>query len=60
MRGYRAARDGYPGAKENGIIPSWYYVPESNFDHMQVFYPVKQSFYAREFPTAWRNIDFGI
>lgn len=53
-------QDGYPGAVEQGIIPSWYYVPESNFDHMQVFYPVKQSFYAREFPTAWRNIDFGL
>src|SRR3569623_346468 len=59
LRGYHAGQDGYPG-HEQGIIPSWYYVPDTNYDHMQTFYPVKQSFYAREFPTAWRNIDFGL
>ena len=52
-------QDRYPG-HEQGIIPSWYYVRDIDFDNMQSYYPVKQSFYAREFPTAWRNIDFGL
>jgi anti-sigma regulatory factor (Ser/Thr protein kinase) len=32
---------------------------EDRYDHMQVYYPVKLSFHAREFPTAWRLIDQG-
>jgi hypothetical protein len=33
---------------------------EDRFDHLQTFYPVKQSFWAREFPTSWRNLETGI
>ncbi|GKY92828.1 hypothetical protein MPSEU_000252300 [Mayamaea pseudoterrestris] len=59
MRGYHATQDKYLG-HENGIIPSWYYVMEDRFDQMQSFVPVKQSFWAREFPTSWRNLETGI
>lgn len=56
LRGYHADDHQTPGF-EDGIIPSYYYALEDRFDHMQTFYPVKKSFYAREFPTSWRLID---
>ncbi|KAG7366864.1 GDP-fucose protein O-fucosyltransferase [Nitzschia inconspicua] len=59
LRGYHADDHKLPGYKD-GIIPSYYYALEDRFDHMQKFYPVKKSFYAREFPTSWRLIDTSI
>ena len=59
LRGYHADDHQTPGY-EMGIIPSWYYALADRYDHMQRFYPVKKSFYAREFPTSWRLIDTGI
>lgn len=59
LRGYHANNDKAPGY-EQGIHNSWYYALEDRYDHMQTFYPVKQAFYAREFPTSWRLIDTGI
>jgi hypothetical protein len=59
LRGYHADEEHSSGFEE-GIISSWYYALKDNFDHMQVFYPVKMQFYAREFPTSWRLIDTGI
>lgn len=56
IRGYHADKEKQPGY-EMGRIDSWYYAIEDRFDHMQHYYPVKQSFYAREFPTSWRLID---
>ena len=56
IRGYHADKEKRPGY-EMGQIDSWYYVLEDRFDHMRDYYPVKQSFYAREFPTSWRLID---
>jgi len=59
IRGYNADKDKYPGY-ENGIIPSWYYVLDNRFDAMQQYWPVKQSFFAREFPTSWRLLETGM
>lgn len=59
LRGYHANNEKAPGY-EQGIHNSWYYALEDRYDHLQTFYPVKQSFYAREFPTSWRLIDTGI
>ena len=59
LRGYHADSHQDPGY-EKGIHNSWYYALEDRYDHMQTYYPVKQSYYAREFPTAWRLIDSGI
>jgi len=59
LRGYHAGNNKYPG-HEQGIIPSWYYVFPDRFDHMQTFYPVKQSVFAREFPTGWRMLETGM
>lgn len=59
LRGYHADEEHSAGF-EQGIISSWYYAHKDNFDHMQVYYPVKMQYYAREFPTSWRLIDTGI
>jgi hypothetical protein len=59
LRGYHADDHQMPGY-EQGIINSWYYAMADRFDHMQRFYPVKQAFYAREFPASWRLIDTGV
>ncbi|GAX18598.1 hypothetical protein FisN_10Hh195 [Fistulifera solaris] len=57
LRGYHENKRKLPGY-DHGISNSWYYVLEDRFDHMQHYYPVKKVFYAREFPTSWRLIDF--
>lgn len=59
LRGYHADDHETEGYKE-GIIPSYYYALKDRYLHMQTFYPVKKSFYAREFPTSWRLIDTGV
>jgi hypothetical protein len=56
IRGYHADQQKLPGY-EQGIVNSWYYTLPDRFDHMQSFYPVKQAFYAREFPSSWRLLD---
>jgi hypothetical protein len=57
IRGYHADEEEQPGYQE-GILPNtWYYTLPDRFDHMQQYYPVKKSFFAREFPTSWRLID---
>jgi hypothetical protein len=59
LRGYHSDDHQTPGY-EKGIVPSYYYALKDRFLHMQEFYPVKKSFYAREFPTSWRLIDTGV
>lgn len=56
LRGYHADEEQRPGY-EKGIHDSWYYALPDRYDHMQRYYPVKKSFFAREFPTSWRLID---
>jgi hypothetical protein len=59
LRGYHANRAKLPGY-DRGIISSWYYVLETRYDFMRIFYPIKKPFHAREFPSGWRLIDAGI
>jgi len=59
LRGYHADDHQEPGY-EMGVHNSYYYAPADRKEHMKVYYPVKQAFYAREFPTSWRLIDRGI
>lgn len=59
LRGYHADDHQLPGYQD-GIIPSYYYALKDRHMHMQKFYPVKKSFYAREFPASWRLIDYGL
>ena len=59
LRGYHADKNHGPGY-ENGHVQSYYYALPDRYDHMQKYYPIKKEFYVREFPTAWRNIDFDV
>jgi len=59
LRGYHTDDQKLPGY-ENGETPSYFYAPSDRFGHMREYWPVKQQFYAREFPTAWRLIDTSI
>ena len=45
---------------EMGYHSSYYYALEDRKYHLQEYHPVKKSFFATEFPTAWRLIDEGI
>jgi GDP-fucose protein O-fucosyltransferase len=60
LRGYHANKEKKWKGYENGLVPSYYYALEDRKYHMQSFYPVKRSYYAREFPASWRGIDKGI
>ncbi|VEU43793.1 unnamed protein product [Pseudo-nitzschia multistriata] len=59
LRGYHADDHGMPGY-EMGIVNSYYYAMPDRFDHMREFWPIKQQFYAREFPASWRLIDASV
>jgi hypothetical protein len=59
MRGYHSDKDHLEGY-EMGILDSYYYAWPSSKNAMRDFWPVKQAFYAREFPASWRDIDQGI
>ena len=63
LRGYHSQReisDWNPDsiAFLNGKLPhSYYYALEDSKTKMHDYWAVKKVFYAREFPTAWRNLD---
>ena len=59
IRGFHHNKRKGPGY-EQGHHTSYYYALDDRKYHLQEFYPVKKSFYAREFPAAWRLIDEGI
>jgi hypothetical protein len=60
LRGYHSVHEQLPGYK-NGALPSTYYYaePQHKFE-MRDFVPVRQPFWSREFPAAWRGIDESI
>jgi hypothetical protein len=57
--GYHHDKNKLPGY-EMGLINSYYYALPDRYDHMRHYYPIKQQFYAREFPAAWRLIDMTV
>jgi len=59
MRGYYAEKHKLQGYEE-GIIDSYYFAPIGQKFVMRDYVPVKQAFYAREFPASWRDIDKGV
>lgn len=60
MRGYRSVKDKLPG-HDQGILPtSFYYAMLDRKFVLQEYVPLSGSFFAREFPTSWRDIDKGI
>jgi hypothetical protein len=56
MRGYATTKFNTPGGN-NGTIASYYFVPENRREEMTRYEPLRGPFYAREFPTAWYDIN---
>ncbi len=59
IRGYLANKHKLPGY-EHGIVNSYYYALAENKFKMRQYYPLKQTYHAREYPVGWRDIDRGI
>lgn len=69
LRGYHTQTNdidvpkGSPEAKahQEGRLPnSYYYAMLENKNKLHDYWPVKQAFYAREFPASWRQLDFDV
>lgn len=60
MRGYHSVKNKLPG-HEQGILPtSYYYATLNRKFTMHEYTPLSGAFFAREFPTSWRDIDKGV
>lgn len=59
MRGYYSTKYKLPGYKD-GILDSWYFTPNEFKEEMRKYMSVRLPLYMREFPVAWRDIDFGV
>ena len=60
MRGYHSVRDRLPGHEEGTLPNTYYYVPTNQRNVMHTYSPLYGPFFNREFPTSWRQIDFGL
>lgn len=58
LRGYYSTRDQSDGY-EMGIIKSYVFSPNEQFK-FDKYKPIRTPFWMKEFPAAWRDIDFGI
>lgn len=60
LRGYHSQMEKQEGY-EMGMLPTtYYYALKDHKTKMHDYWPIKKLFYAREFPAAWRNIDFDV
>jgi Holliday junction resolvase RusA-like endonuclease len=60
IRGYHSVKSKLPGY-ENGELPTtYYYATKDKKLEMHTYTPVRGSFWSREYPTSWRDIDRGI
>jgi len=56
LRGYYATRDNAPG-HEVGMLQSYYFNPSWRKHVLRKYHPPEEPFWAREFPSNWRDID---
>ena len=59
MRGYHSQKVKAEGW-ERGVINSWYYIPIEYKEAVRDYWPLSPPLWAREFPSAWRDLDHGI
>jgi GDP-fucose protein O-fucosyltransferase len=59
IRGYHSDKDKLPGY-EKGVIESYYYALRKDKMAMREYYPLKQAFYAREYPVSWRDLNHDV
>lgn len=68
LRGYHTQTNPTPGlsqelqsAHEGGKLPlTFYYALSEHKTKMHDYWPIKQAFYAREYPSSWRQLDFDV
>lgn len=60
MRGYHSVRDELPGHDDGTLPNTYYYVPTTQRNIMHKYSQLYGPFFNREFPTSWRQIDFGL
>ena len=60
MRGYHSVRDQLPGHEVGTLPNTYYYVPTAQRNVMHKYSPLNGPFFNREFPTSWRQLDFGL
>jgi len=56
MRGYHSQKEKLPGW-ENGGINSYFYAPLDRKFEMRSYKKLTVSFWAREFPASWRDLN---
>ena len=60
LRGYHSQNEEIDGY-EMGLLPNtYYYVIKDSKTKLHDYWPLKQAFYAREFPSSWRDLDFDV
>lgn len=60
IRGYHSVKDRAPGYDRGELPSSYYYATLERKFEMHKYTPLRGSFYSREYPTSWRDIDKGI
>ena len=61
MRGYADEKGRQGGEHGTGKLEDSYYFATIDKKHeMNKFLPIRSPFYSREYPTAWRDIDFDV
>mmetsp|Transcript_10775 Transcript_10775/g.16536 ORF Transcript_10775/g.16536 Transcript_10775/m.16536 type:complete len:355 (-) Transcript_10775:121-1185(-) len=60
LRGYYSTRDRLPGSETGSLPNSYYYAPLLSRRIMHTFTSFTKPIHSREFPVAWRNIDFDL
>lgn len=60
LRGHHSQIEEQEGY-EMGLLPTtFYYALIQHKTKMHEYWPIKKLFYSREYPAAWRNIDFDV
>ncbi len=59
MRGYHSQKEKSEGYLD-GKLESYFYVPRENRDDISIYSSLRGPLWGREFPTAWRQIDYDL
>ena len=60
IRGYHSVKDKAPGYEHGELPTTFYYATKDRLNEMHKYAPLRNNFFAREYPTSWRDIDKGI
>lgn len=60
LRGYHSDKEQWPGFLDGALPSSYYYVPKNMRNVMHTYTPLNGAFFNREFPTAWRQLDYDV